>query len=151
SWFGNPNPGYLSSTTALNLFSVQYWNPAWEQEAFKQIDAMIAEGFDGVFLDVLSGDSEWQSGNDEHNPTVSNATQYLAQLVSDIAAHIKNQKLTRPFYLFGNNPYTMAAQIPASLANLDGIVNEVVYYGQPVNNGLISQLQSLNYPGYDPV
>jgi hypothetical protein len=132
SWFGNANPGYSG------LYSVQYWNPAWEPLIFASIDQMIANGYDGAFLDVLGGDYEWSAGNDLGNPVYANATGAMATLLADIRAHIVTKHPGLRFYLIGNNPYGIAQTFPADLANLDAVLNEVAYYGQDPNNGAVA-------------
>jgi uncharacterized protein (TIGR01370 family) len=133
SWFGNPNPGYK------NLYTVQYWNPAWEPLIFGLIDDITANGYDGIFLDVLGADSEWSAGNVEGNPVYANAVPALAQLLTDIRTYVNSKNLNRPFYLIGNNPTRIGLANPATLKNLDAIFNEVLYWGQDPTNGAMSQ------------
>jgi hypothetical protein len=142
SWFGNLNPGYT------NLYSVQYWNPAWEPEILSQVDQLIADGYDGIFLDVLSGDSEWAVGNDLGNPVYPNATEAMATLLSDIRVHLDSNRPNRRFYLLGNNPQGIGINYPDSLANLDAIFNEWVYYGQSASNGLVSAYKGIGNATY---
>jgi len=120
SWFGNPLGLY-------GIYSVQYWNPAWEPIIFKQIDNVINQGYDGVMLDVLYGDAEWTSGNSYNNPVYANATPAMATLVSDILAHIKSKNLTN-FYVIGSNPAGLALTSPSSLNGLDGILYDSLFY-----------------------
>jgi endo-alpha-1,4-polygalactosaminidase (GH114 family) len=133
TWFGNENPGYPG------LYTVQYWNPAWEQALQPVVDKIVADGFDGIFLDVLSGDSEWQAGNIEGNPVNPDATAALATLVADIRAYLASKYPGKTIYLIGNNPASLALHAPATLKNLDGIFNELAYYGQSPANGATSQ------------
>ena len=120
SWFGNPLGLY-------GIYSVQYWNPAWEPIIFKQIDNVINQGYDGVMLDVLYGDAEWSSGNSYNNPVYANATPAMATLVSDILAHIKSKNLTN-FYVIGSNPTGLVLTSPSSLNGLDGILYDSLFY-----------------------
>ncbi len=108
SWFGNQNPVYPG------LYSVQYWNPAWEPQIISQINTIVAKGYDGVFLDVLSGDNEWQANNIEGNPIYPDATQALITLLNDIKSYVNSLNLTHPFYLIGNNPNQIGLTDPAS-------------------------------------
>lgn len=133
SWFGHQNPGFPG------LYTVQYWNPAWEQALQPVVDKIVADGFDGIFLDVLSGDSEWQAGNIEGNPVNPDATAALATLVADIRAYLNSKYPGKTISLIGNNPGNIALHSPATLKNLDGIFNEVAYYGQSPTNGATSQ------------
>jgi hypothetical protein len=133
AWFGHLNPAYQG------LYSVQYWNPAWEKEIFLQLDQLIADGYDGVFLDVLNGDSEWAPGNIFGNPVYDDRVHAMATLVSNVRAHLNSTRQTRPFYMAGNGPYEIAAQYPNSLANLDAVFNDWAYYGPLPTNGLTSE------------
>src|SRR5262249_28064550 len=72
TWFGNPNPGFPG------LYTVQYWNAAWEPALFNVIDKNMSQGYDGIFVDVLTADNEWSDGNIENNPVHANATTDLA-------------------------------------------------------------------------
>lgn len=103
SWFGNQNPGYPG------LYTVQYWNPAWEPVLFATIDTIIANGYDGIFLDVLGGDTEWSAGNLEGNPVYPNATQAMATLLGDIRNHINTTYPGKTVYLIGNGPGGIAS------------------------------------------
>jgi uncharacterized protein (TIGR01370 family) len=133
-WFGLENPGYDG------LYTVQYWNPAWEAAVFVAIDDLIADGFDGIFLDVLSGDNEWTAGNFVGNPVPSvDPVAAMATLVTRIRDHIKAAFPGRTVLLLGNNPSGIARTYPDSLKNLDGILNETVYWVQAVSNGLTSE------------
>jgi hypothetical protein len=83
-WFGKQNPGYPG------LYTVQYWSPEWEKVVFSMVDEIIAQGYDGIFLDVLNGDYEWSDGTPEGNPVYSGAVQAMATLVTDIRNYINS-------------------------------------------------------------
>lgn len=134
-WFGNANP------CCPDLYSVQYWNPAWLSEILALVDDLIADGYDGIFLDVLDGDQEWMQGNSLQNPVYPNATPALATLLSQIRTHINTSRAGRPIYLIGNNPTGIGLADPSSIKNLDVILNEWVYYGQSPTNGTVSSYQ----------
>jgi uncharacterized protein (TIGR01370 family) len=122
AWFGNPNPGWTG------LYTVQYWDPSWLLQIYGNIDAMVAQGYDGIFLDVLSADSQWQSGNAYGNPVNPLATAQLGALVGSIRSYLATTYPNRKIYLVGNNPVGLARASPAALSNLDGIFNESAYY-----------------------
>ncbi len=132
-WFGKQNPGYAG------LYTVQYWNPVWKRAIFANIDKIVANGYDGVFLDVLDGNNEWSPGNPAGNPVYPDALREMATLLSDIKSHIKSAYPQKRFYLIGNNPTGIAAHFPSALRNLDAIFNEWVYYGQKPTDGMVSE------------
>ncbi|QUD89314.1 beta strand repeat-containing protein [Phenylobacterium montanum] len=132
SWFGNANPNWPG------CYSVQYWNPAWEQVLFARINQLVSQGYNGIFLDVASGDSEWAAGNSFGNPTNTNATQQLATLITDIRGYVNSLHLATPFYIVANDPQTVALQDPAALKSLDAIFNETLYYGSTGAGGTVT-------------
>lgn len=135
AWFGKQNPAWP------DLWSVQYWDPSWETALFALIDKVIGDGFDGVFLDVLSGDLMWRAGNTLGNPPPSSVdpTAAMATLVTHIRNHLNTAFPGRALYLLGNNPSTIAISHPNSVKALDGIFNEWVYWGQKDNDGTTSE------------
>lgn len=135
SWYGGANPGFLAADPVNHLYTVQYWNPAWLHVIRQQIDSQVAAGFDGVFLDVLSADTQWSAGNIYGNPVNPNATAQLAQLVADINAYVQSLSLGRPFYLIGNNPGGAAVTQPGILTSLNAVFNESLYFGQDPADG----------------
>jgi endo-alpha-1,4-polygalactosaminidase (GH114 family) len=132
TFLGKVNPGFPG------LYSVQYWTDAWKAEVFSNIDALISNGYDGIFLDVLSGDNEWSLGNSLGNTVYSDATPALMTLVGAIRAHVDANGSGRKIYLLGNNPQTIALQSPSVLTKLDAIFNECVFYCQSPTNGAAS-------------
>jgi endo-alpha-1,4-polygalactosaminidase (GH114 family) len=139
TWFGNINPGYAG------LYTVQYWNPAWETALDAQIDRNMADGLDGIFIDLLTADEEWSADNGENNPVYANATSALATLLGKVRTYIKTNYPGKTVYLVGNNPHNIALQYPASLTNLDGIFNEYSFFTTSASNGTVEQTLGPNY------
>jgi uncharacterized protein (TIGR01370 family) len=139
TWFGQPNVAFT------NLYSVQYWNPAWQAILYSNIDQIIANGYDGVFLDGLLGDQEWEAGNYLGNPVYADATQAMAQLLTSIRNYVSTKYPSQKFYLIGNNPITLAMQYPATLNSLDLISNETLYWlgSKAPGMGLITSYQGI--------
>jgi hypothetical protein len=135
SWFGNTIPGYTGIST---IYSVQYWNPNWESALFTAIDEILAQGFDGVFLDVLNGDNEWSAGNSLGNSVYPAATSALATLLSDIRNYVNRNYPGKTVYLGGNEPQNVAVEFPASLKNLDVIFWEELYYQTSVSSNMFT-------------
>jgi uncharacterized protein (TIGR01370 family) len=141
-WFGHVHPGYS------DLYTVQYWNPVWKSTILASIDTIIANGYDGIFLDECNGDSYWSPDNAEGNPVYPEATSAMATLLSDIRTHIKSAYPGRTLYLIGNGPYGVAVQVPTALKNLDAIFNEWVYYGQTQADGTVSEYKGKSDANY---
>ena len=118
SFLGKPDVGWPGE------YSVQYWTAAWQSVIFSAINNSIAHGFDGIFLDGLTGDLNWLANNVDGNPIVSNATQLLSQLLVSVHNYINAKNLDHPFYILGNTPINLGTN---DLKNLDGIFNENLY------------------------
>jgi len=129
---GAPIPGYV------DLYSARYWDPAWRPIIYRQIDDIVAAGYDGIFLDVLDGFARWTPGNGLGNPPYPDAAPALAGLLKDIRAHVLGKHLQRPFYLLGNNPAALAELHPSVIADIDAVFQEWTFWGQPADNGLTS-------------
>jgi len=56
---GGVLPSWFGPLLFQNQYSVQYWNPAWETAIFGEIDKLAAAGYNGVFLDSISGYLQW--------------------------------------------------------------------------------------------
>ncbi len=110
---GTEHPAFPS------LYSVKYWLPEWKTEMFRQIDAVIAANFDGIFLDLPFGD--WESNNTRNNPTRATAAEDLITLVRDMKTYVASKNLSRPFYLVGNSPLLLSFQFPNALKAVEGI------------------------------
>jgi endo-alpha-1,4-polygalactosaminidase (GH114 family) len=142
AWFGHLIPGYSW------LYSVQYWNPAWKSAIFANIDKIVANGYDGIYLDSCSGDSDWSPGNPEGNPVYPDATSAMATLLADIRTHLKRAYPGRKLYLIGNDPTGVAANFPADLKNLDAIMQEWVYYGASATDVMVSEYKGRSVANY---
>lgn len=134
SWFGGKFP-------SGEWYSVQYWHPEWKEVVLRQIDQLIAQGYDGAFLDVLYGDNEWEPGNAYGNPPYADRKVAMARLFSDIVAHVKAKNLPH-FYLLAGNPAGIADTDPSLLTALDGVFFDGMFYisagngSQPSTAGL---------------
>jgi cysteinyl-tRNA synthetase len=47
SWLGHENPDWPGN------YKVKYWDPAWQKIVFEYVDKIAAQGFDGVYLDII--------------------------------------------------------------------------------------------------
>lgn len=137
---GGTNASLLGgmNTTFSGLYSVQYWNTAWKTELYRQIDALIAAGYDGVFLDSVTS-ADWAPGNARNNSPRATALTDLANLVIDVKVYINSKRVSYPFYLVGSNPFDAAGANTTVLSSLDGFFSDSAYYG-PNANGTGSTL-----------
>lgn len=120
TWFGYGDAQF-------QFWQVQYWNAAWEPVIYTEIDNVIAQGYDGIFLDAAYGDYDWSPNNVFGNPVYVDATPAMAKLLSDVIAYVKSKNLSK-FYLIASNPYGVAESNPSALNGLDGFFFDGLYY-----------------------
>ncbi len=65
-------------------YDVAYWDPAWKTIALAQLDRVIAQGFDGVYMDLIDAYER-----NEDRPT---ARAEMVAWVCQIAAHARQKK-----------------------------------------------------------
>ena len=128
SLLGGRNPAFSG------VYSVQYWDTAWRTELYRQIDALIAAGYDGVFLDAATA-ADWAPGNARNNAPRATALSDLSNLIIDVKVYINTKRLSYPFYLVGSNPFDAAANSTTVLSSLDGFFSDSAYYGASPNDG----------------
>lgn len=99
SWLGAWNEDWPDSR------KVRFWDPGWQAVIFNDegtgwLDQIIAQGFDGVYLDIVDGYHHWGSEVREDNlPTIDGdpqsekeAAQRMIDFVVAIAAHARKKK-----------------------------------------------------------
>ncbi len=138
SWADTP-PAFLADANPewQDNFKVAYWNPAWQDIVFDQIDQIIAGGFNGLYLDIIDAYFYWE----EQNPGQGDwYRQEMVRFVGEIHAYAQARLAeigdTRPFAILGQNGEDLAAY-PDYLAAVDGIGKEDLFYYYP--NGAAEQ------------
>jgi cysteinyl-tRNA synthetase len=87
AWLGPPNPDYPDN------FKVRYWDPTWQASIFGSPDAyldqIIAQGFDGVYLDVIDAFEYWGPDGNNERPS---AAQDMVDFVKVLASYARAQR-----------------------------------------------------------
>ena len=99
SWLGAWNEDWPNSR------KVRFWDPGWQAVIFNDegtgwLDQIIAQGFDGVYLDIVDGYHHWGSEVREENlPTIAGdpesekeSAQRMIDFVVALAAHARKKK-----------------------------------------------------------
>lgn len=74
AWLGPENPDWPGN------FKVRFWDPDWQSIVFNWLDRVAAQGFRGVYLDIIDAYYYWS----EENPENPQADALMAQFVVDI-------------------------------------------------------------------
>jgi cysteinyl-tRNA synthetase len=117
SWLGNENRRWVGN------FAVQYWHSNWQQLIFgtpeSYLDRVIAQGFDGVYLDRADAFFQWQRSH-----TAARAD--MATLIARLSEHAR--KRNPQFLIVMQNAEELLEDAPV-LDAIDGIAKEDLLYG----------------------
>lgn len=114
AWLGPANPNYPDN------YKVRYWDPAWQAIILGSpgayLDQIVAQGFDGVYLDVIDAYEFWGPDGNNERPT---AAQDMVAFVQAIATYARAQ---RPgFLVFPQNGSQLGVVDPSYISTVDGI------------------------------
>jgi cysteinyl-tRNA synthetase, unknown class len=97
SWLGPVDPDWPGN------YKVRYWDPNWQQVVFSYIDRIIAQGFDGIYLDIVDGFEFWgpheNGGNDERR----DSAKLMVDFVESIANYARVTKGVTDFIVIPQN------------------------------------------------
>jgi cysteinyl-tRNA synthetase len=117
AWLGQENRRWAGN------FAVQYWHPDWQQLIFgtpeSYLDRIMAQGFDGVYLDRADALFEWQKA---HPSARADMATFIARL-ADYA-----RKRNPQFLIVMQNAEELIEDEPV-LDAIDGIAKEDLLYG----------------------
>jgi cysteinyl-tRNA synthetase len=112
-WLVEPDPGWNGN------YWVKYWDPTWQQIIYRYLDAIIAAGFDGVYLDRVDAYQESYAAGHEND---------MVQFVSDIAHYARaHSPLGKDFGIIVQNAEELAGTHPGYVRLVTGIGREEVY------------------------
>ncbi|HTS16802.1 MAG TPA: MJ1477/TM1410 family putative glycoside hydrolase [Verrucomicrobiae bacterium] len=90
AWLGPANPQFP------NNYKVRYWDPAWQSIIYGSstgyLDRILAQGFDGAYLDVIDAYEFWgPDGNLPISQQNSNAVADMVNFVLSLTAYARGQ------------------------------------------------------------
>lgn len=112
-WLGAEDPDWRGN------YWVKYWEPAWRPIVYRYLDAIIAAGFDGVYLDRIDAYQESYAAGHEND---------MVQFVTDLAHYARTHApLGEDFGIIVQNAEELAENHPAYVRLVTGIGREEVY------------------------
>lgn len=125
AWFDRPPPWLDRVNPAFtDNIKVEYWDPAWQAIVFEAVDAVVDQGFDGLYLDIIAGFFHFE----ETAP--DSGRDYRADMVDFVGAirerafdRIAETDPGRDFVILGQNGAELI-DTPGYLAAIDGIGQE---------------------------
>lgn len=110
-WLGPENPDWPGN------YKVKYWHEDWQKIVFEYLDRILAQGFDGVYLDILDAYAFWK---DEKR-----ARALMIEFVQKIAK--RGREKNAKFRIFVQNAEELLAD-DGYLKAIDGIGREEIWY-----------------------
>lgn len=107
-------------------YRVRFWDPAWQEMLFGRegregayLDRILAQGFDGVYLDLVDVYHFWKTERPK-------AAREMVELVLAIAAYARER--VPGFLVYPQNAAELVARFPEYLAAIDGIGAESTWW-----------------------
>jgi cysteinyl-tRNA synthetase len=104
-------------------FAIQFWHPEWQQLIFgapeSYLDRVVAQGFDGVYLDRADAFFQWQKSH-------PSARSDMATFIARLGSHARRQK---PEFLIVMQNAEELLEDAVVLDAIDGIAKEDLLYG----------------------
>jgi cysteinyl-tRNA synthetase len=91
-WLGPENPDWEGN------YKVRFWIQEWQDIVFAYIDTVLAQGFDGIYCDIIDAYYYWS----EEVQSEPMADAYMVQFVLNIRDHI-SQKTEEDFFIVPQN------------------------------------------------
>jgi len=113
TWLDMPDPDWEQN------YWVHYWDPAWQRIIYRYLDAIIAAGFDGVYLDRIDAYQESYAAGHEED---------MVQFVAAIAHYARSHSpLGEDFGIIVQNAEELAVHHADYVHLVTGIGREEVY------------------------
>jgi cysteinyl-tRNA synthetase len=124
SWLGGSNPDWLDN------YKVRFWQPGWQKLIYgtpqSYLDKIIADGYDGVYLDIIDAYEYWGPGG-EGRPVRASAAQDMVDFVRALAHYARVVKGKPDFAIFPQNGAELGKH-PEYMAVVTGIGQEDTWY-----------------------
>jgi len=124
SWLGRSNPDWLDN------YKVRYWDPDWQRIIYgtpdSYLDKIIADGYDGVYLDIIDAYEYWGPGG-QGRPTRATAAQDMVDFVRAIAHYARVVKGRPDFAVFPQNGSGLG-KYPGYMDVVTGLGKEDTWY-----------------------
>jgi cysteinyl-tRNA synthetase len=123
-WIGPENPEWKGN------YKVRFWDAAWRKQLEDYLDRLIAQGFDGAFLDVVDAGEFWadEARGAERRP---GAEREMADLVKSLTAHARGKH--PGFGVFPNGGEGLL-RFEDYTAAIDGLFREDIWYNGNKHN-----------------
>ena len=113
-------------------YRVRYWRPAWQRLALGYLDGLIAQGFDGVYLDIVDAFEGFEYDRERKrwidgrvNPETDRS--YRADMIAWVQRIARRARAARPGFLVFAQNGSQLLRVAAYRRVIDGIGIESLY------------------------
>jgi cysteinyl-tRNA synthetase len=98
-WLAGTNPQWAGN------YKVQYWSENWQRIILEYLDRIMADGFDGVYLDIVDAFEYWSNPNNGEDFVLPEreAAKRMINWVKRIAHHARNVRGRSDFLVIPQN------------------------------------------------
>lgn len=96
AWLGPENPNWQGN------YKVRYWDTAWQNIVYSYVDTIIAQDFDGIYLDIIDAWYYWQHEVPQQQQ-VSNADSLMIDFILRIRNHVYTVTGNQQFLIIPQN------------------------------------------------
>jgi len=122
-------------------YAVKFWDERWFNLISEKIDAAIAQGYDGFFLDDVSKTSDWALDNKLGNPSIPDAEIRMSFLIERIRKYIDSKADGKHLLLILNDPIYVIEKNPELTTYFDLAMQEAGLHSGTDKAGLIKTLE----------
>lgn len=114
NWLSKENPEWKGN------YKVQYWDPEWQRIVFRQLDEIVHQGFDGVYLDIIDAYEYWEDLGHAEAPAL------MVEFVEALAARAR--RINPDFWIVPQNGDGLLKFEPYCRC-IDAIAREDLFFG----------------------
>lgn len=90
SWLGPENPDWPGN------YKVRFWDPQWQAIIFDNIRTIAAQGFSGLYLDIVDGYWYWSEENPENPQADRDMANFVIAIGDSMRAHGGSDQILIP-------------------------------------------------------
>ena len=97
-WLLSANPDWPEN------YKVRYWDPQWQRLVLQHLDAIVAQGFDGAYLDIVDAFEFFEHDRDskkwiDHRPNPLTKNTYREDMIAWVTRIAAHARKTKPKFL----------------------------------------------------
>jgi cysteinyl-tRNA synthetase len=130
-WILDPDPGGWPGS-----FSVKYWRDGWKSITYAYLDAIINDGFDGIFMDWVDSHAV-ETIKAEALKEGKDSRQEMIRFIGEISRYTKSRK---PGFMVIALNSAMLSSSDEYIGHIDAITKEELWFGGDVRSNTLGDM-----------